>query len=42
MEISIQLGGKKENIDQQKLRDYAYDIINTEKIFLLIEKFSKL
>lgn len=41
IEISIQLGGKKENIDQQKLRDYAYDIISNEKVFLLIEEFSK-
>ncbi len=40
MEISLSL--EKEHINQGRLRDYAYDIINNEKVFSLLEEFSKL
>lgn len=37
IEVSIHFGGKTENIDKERLRDYAYDILNNEKVFALLE-----
>lgn len=42
MEVSVHLGGKQENIDKEKLRNYVYDILNNEKVFMLLEGFIKL
>ena len=39
--ITAQLSNKKGNIDHERLHDYAYDIINNQKVFLLLEELSK-